>query len=904
MKKFLLSFFAFSLFMFGTMYFVANATILNSNQVGTNPVSGSVLQTNGATSTWVTTSSLGISGSSASATLLYASSGIGLTASGTNGYIVSNTGVTSFNGATGTVTFASSSSVGPSTSTFVAVFNASRTITGTSGFVYVLTPTSTNGVAMVTIAPTGGYGQGNHFSTEGDLNINGSNNTSSPLLQLYNNNGNINAPMLMIWNDTSTNPNGDSPIEVYDLATDPNPAISIRKNGYVPLEFIDLSQNNASGAGTFQWDDRNDVLRFEGRNATDGGYDVAGLYNRPASGGQFVWGGVNTFQVPSNAGLFNIIKDESSSLDYLDIGSTSTNLTNVLRITSSGVIYYPGVTSSLLETDATGKIFGISTSTYITTSTNNFGGLTGNGTSTWIPVYSASGTFQGYTNLAFTSSTNTLALNGTLSFPSTNASGTYTYSLKNDGNYLEINNTTGTIVGTSPIPYNIVLQNCPSVSTTSTAVTSSSWECALSQAENFPDGSRSFVDWDTEYYPTGTNPNIASGWFDNMRGTSSILFPFDLSWNDGSVNHVGFTEAPAVATSATKLNANFNLGTNGQFSVGTAQTSTGAFVINQNGASTCAGIYDSSASTIYGFTDSLPSPTGCTALGGYYKGLGIGGSTANGGNPIFGVLNSSQSANGLGHTALTVYDTNEVDTFNNQLDNGSGAMTVSSTLTLSKYGSSGNPCLTVGATGIVATSTCGSGGGGVATTSVYSTGYLQEASSSGAITNSPVYSGSATSISIGTTTSNGIVNVVNASNTSVLVVSNLTGTTSSASAFSVKGNASTSNTTPVTLFQILSDGHMNSTGTTPIMGTCGGSPSVNGTDLEGTISVGSGIVTSCAMNFQVPMESSNYRCVVSDNSASAAVSSAVTSHTTSTVTFGTSATFGGGEIYYICMENF
>src|SRR5690348_4584259 len=37
-------------------------SVLSSQQVGTSPVAGSVLQTNGVTSTWVPTSSLGISG--------------------------------------------------------------------------------------------------------------------------------------------------------------------------------------------------------------------------------------------------------------------------------------------------------------------------------------------------------------------------------------------------------------------------------------------------------------------------------------------------------------------------------------------------------------------------------------------------------------------------------------------------------------------------------------------------------------------------------------------------------------------------------------------------------------------------------------------------------------------------
>lgn len=201
----------------------------------------------------------------------------------------------------------------------------------------------------------------------------------------------------------------------------------------------------------------------------------------------------------------------------------------------------------------------------------------------------------------------------------------------------------------------------------------------------------------------------------------------------------------------------------------------------------------------------------------------------------------------------------------------------------------------------VATSTPTGGTGTVTTTTAYTAGYLQEASSSLAITNSPVYSGSATSISIGTTTVSGIVNVVNASGTSVLNLSSLTGATSSAVAFGVKGNASTSPAAPVNVFQILSDGHLNATGTTPTMGTCGGSPTVTGSDAMGTISVGSGVVTSCAMNFQVPMETTNYQCIVTDNSA--AISSAVTAQTTSTVTFGTSATLGGGKIFYVCGMN-
>lgn len=84
------------------------------------------------------------------------------------------------------------------------------------------------------------------------------------------------------------------------------------------------------------------------------------------------------------------------------------------------------------------------------------------------------------------------------------------------------------------------------------------------------------------------------------------------------------------------------------------------------------GIYDTSNATYYGVSAGLPSPSGMAAIGGYYAGLGIGGTTSGAGNPIFGVLTSAQSSNGIGHTAMTVYDTNKVATFHNLLDDGAG----------------------------------------------------------------------------------------------------------------------------------------------------------------------------------------------------------------------------------------
>lgn len=79
--------------------------------------------------------------------------------------------------------------------------------------------------------------------------------------------------------------------------------------------------------------------------------------------------------------------------------------------------------------------------------------------------------------------------------------------------------------------------------------------------------------------------------------------------------------------------------------------------------------------------NNLPISGGIPGLGGYYSGVGIGGTTHSG-NPMFGVLNDVQSGNGLGSTAFTVIDNNKVYTFNNTLDDGSGNMTLGGNLTL------------------------------------------------------------------------------------------------------------------------------------------------------------------------------------------------------------------------------
>ena len=113
---------------------------------------------------------------------------------------------------------------------------------------------------------------------------------------------------------------------------------------------------------------------------------------------------------------------------------------------------------------------------------------------------------------------------------------------------------------------------------------------------------------------------------------------------------------------------------------------TGFITTQTEGSNPWFGMYDSGNNRYYGISAGLGAPGGTSTLGGYYSGLGIGGATTGTGEPIFGVLASNQNSNGLGSTALTIYDTNKVETYHNTLDDGSGNAIISGSFTV--YGSS------------------------------------------------------------------------------------------------------------------------------------------------------------------------------------------------------------------------
>jgi fibronectin-binding autotransporter adhesin len=102
------------------------------------------------------------------------------------------------------------------------------------------------------------------------------------------------------------------------------------------------------------------------------------------------------------------------------------------------------------------------------------------------------------------------------------------------------------------------------------------------------------------------------------------------------------------------------------------------------------------------------------------------------------------------------------------------------------------------------------------------------------------------------------------------------------------------------LVGIENNSHLISSGTVPAVSTCGTTPSVVGSDVAGTITVGGGVVTACTLTFQTAWSAAP-TCLVADNSAT--VTAGITAISASAFTVSTSATLGGGLIFYHCIGN-
>lgn len=88
-----------------------------------------------------------------------------------------------------------------------------------------------------------------------------------------------------------------------------------------------------------------------------------------------------------------------------------------------------------------------------------------------------------------------------------------------------------------------------------------------------------------------------------------------------------------------------------------------------------------------------------------------------------------------------------------------------------------------------------------------------------------------------------------------------------------------------------------SAGTPGTPTSCGTSPSVAGTDTVGTITLGTGTVTSCTLPFSATLFAAPVCVVTSDSST---ITASITSISTSQLVVALSASLPGGKVTYFC----
>lgn len=143
--------------------------------------------------------------------------------------------------------------------------------------------------------------------------------------------------------------------------------------------------------------------------------------------------------------------------------------------------------------------------------------------------------------------------------------------------------------------------------------------------------------------------------------------PSGVSASGGSViTASGNSVVPIVLKGASGQTANLQewqnssgailskVASNGSVTFGAADT-LGSVVHSINGLDSFFGIYSPSNSLYFGLSVQMPAPSGTSTLGGYYKGLAVGGATHNLNNPIFGVATSTSSNQAV--APLVVFDT-------------------------------------------------------------------------------------------------------------------------------------------------------------------------------------------------------------------------------------------------------
>lgn len=112
------------------------------------------------------------------------------------------------------------------------------------------------------------------------------------------------------------------------------------------------------------------------------------------------------------------------------------------------------------------------------------------------------------------------------------------------------------------------------------------------------------------------------------------------------------------------------------------------------------------------------------------------------------------------------------------------------------------------------------------------------------------------------------------------------------------GSVGIGNSAPTATLDVT--GHIANSGSSATVGTCGTSPTITGNDTRGTVTIGTGAVTSCIITFNSAFSTAPY-CVTTWNGSSSTIGFGVTS-TTTALTVNFSASAPGLKFNYYCSQ--
>lgn len=695
---------------------------------------------------------------------------------------------------------------------------------------------------------------------------------------------------------SSTIVHGTSPIVVSALSlgnqTTSCPTCITTNASSVPndiLYYTNTSGNASSGDDNFSWSTSTQSLTIGTNPSTELQISPLSIAN---PGGNYVsfTGGL----------ILNTVQAIEQPL-ILDSGTGSGNVTfdtsNITRNATDDQLFQDKNGTFAYTNDNVGEF--TNNVGYITTSTNNFGGLTGNGTTTWIPVYNASQTFQGYAGFTFASSTGVLAaptgtftnlnitsITGTQCLHSVSGvvlgtgsdcgsgggTGTVVTSTATSTGYFPVwvtsnglgltsslyqNSTTGYVaVGTTTAPQNLTVAGNAEITA---ADGSKEYRYRTTGSALDFEGSAANLDftvWSGNGF-TGTQENYMG----LAAGSHSLYANGNWQWQTG--NDVFGHGNPPVFTINSDNGSNDGTVSNATSTFASSTilagsvSSTEASALILAGSNGVWGPYGGASACSAGNAVTTISATGGTTCSAFLTGnqtITLSGDVTGSGTTAITATVARIQGKNVTSTAPT--DHQILTYVNANSDWEPSTLTATSPLTIATSTAS-STSLTI------ACATCGTG---TVTTS-----------SAGTANTLPIWT-SVSALGNSVISQNGTTTFINASTTSL-------GT-----------NTSTATSSLIWVSNYLGAGYWDATGTPMTVSSCGSSPSITGAMDRSRLIVGSGIVTSCSLTFPVAFKNTPSPIV----SGETAISGLGYTETTSTLTItGTSLT---GDAINISVE--